>query len=133
MCVKPELSALVPELDTGDQALPAPERFAVLNSLGSRQETGPLLWTFVQQNYDALVNRLPELQSVPVGTRVISTLGRLCTTQARQEVQSFFAERSATLSGGPRALAQTLERIDLCVARRASQAAALKKYLSEQF
>ena len=75
---------------------PAPERFMVLNSLGSRQETGPLLWTFVQQNYDALVNRLPELQSIPVGTRVISTLGRLCTTQARQEVQSFFAERSAT-------------------------------------
>jgi alanyl aminopeptidase len=108
---------------------PPNERMNVLFGIGMKPETAPVMWEFVQQNYSTIVGRLPDLMSIDRGTLIIEMLAGLCTARARQEVQTFFAERSATLSGGPRALAQTLEKIDLCVARRTAQEPAMARYL----
>ena len=40
-----------------------------------------------------------------------------CNSEKQAEVQTFFAERIDSLTGGPRSLAQSLESIDLCMAK----------------
>ena len=108
---------------------PPNERMNVLFGLGVKPETAPVQWEFVQQNYSRIMERLPDQMSIDRGTLIIEMVGGLCTARARKEVQTFFAERSTALSGGPRALAQTLEKIDLCVARRTAQEPPMVRYL----
>jgi hypothetical protein len=57
--------------------------------------------------------------------------GTYCNTEKQAEVQAFFAERINTLSGGPRTLAQTLEGIDLCVAKVQQHKTAMDTWLGE--
>jgi alanyl aminopeptidase len=57
-------------------------------------------------------------------------LSGLCTAAEREELRTFFGERVASISGGPRDLAQTLEQIDLCVARKAAHQKEMADYLS---
>jgi cytosol alanyl aminopeptidase len=45
-------------------------------------------------------------------------------------LDSFFADRVKDYNGGPRALAQTLEGIDLCIAARKSLAPELTAFLN---
>ena len=111
-----------------DTKRPKDERLAVFRSvLGTR--LAPVLWEFTKQNYNALANRLPNIQTVDSGALVIRAQGMLCSADARKEVEAFFAGRIGSLGGGPRELAQTLERIDLCAARMAAQQQAMAEYL----
>jgi alanyl aminopeptidase len=111
--------------------LPPVDRLRML-VLNSNENLASSMWKEVQQNYSGLTERLPKRFSLDPGTSVIEALEPLCTAEERRGVQAFFSERVSTLSGGPRALAQTLEKIDLCVARKAVHQPALAKYLSEQ-
>ena len=111
---------------------PPNERMGVLVGIGAKPETAHVMWDFLTQHYSTLVERLPEVPSIDRGALVIGMVGGLCTEASRQEVHAFFADRSKNLSGGPRALAQALETMDLCVARRTAQQAAMTRYLSGQ-
>jgi alanyl aminopeptidase len=104
------------------------EQMSVLTSL-AKPETADVLLRLLQTDYDTIVQRLPQVRSLDRGTSAIQWLSSLCSPEARREVHAFFAERSKSMSGGPRALAQTLEKIDLCVARKAAQQAAATQYL----
>jgi alanyl aminopeptidase len=44
-------------------------------------------------------------------------------------MEGFFKERSAGVAGGPRILAQTLEDVDQCVARKTTQQPGLVAFL----
>ena len=110
---------------------PPNERTTVLILMGRNPQTASVLWEFVRENYDRLTERVPaRLSALDAGAIIIRTLGGLCTAEERQQVQTFFAGRAAALSGGPRALAQTLENIDLCVARRNAHQPAMTEYLT---
>ncbi|HWT17166.1 MAG TPA: M1 family metallopeptidase [Patescibacteria group bacterium] len=74
----------------------------------------PAIWAFVQQNYDALLNKAP---SVWQGKIAFFGSAALCTNAGADELQAFFAERVKDLEGGPRALAQGVEGVKLCAAR----------------
>jgi cytosol alanyl aminopeptidase len=90
-----------------------------------------LLWEFTKQNYTALAGRIPGSQTIDSGALLIRSQAMLCTPEARKEVEAFFADRVNSLGGGPRELAQTLERIDLCVARMGTQQKAMAEYLQK--
>jgi alanyl aminopeptidase len=81
---------------------------------------------FVKERFDALVARMPgELHGVlpRVG-------GNLCGEASRADLAAFFTkERVGRLTGGPRALAQTLEGISLCGAQREAQSASVAAFL----
>ncbi len=49
----------------------------------------------------------------------------------RAEAETFFKERSAKASGGPRMLAQALERISQCSAMRAAQQPGVIEFLKQ--
>jgi alanyl aminopeptidase len=53
----------------------------------------------------------------------------LCTAEDRRDVEAFFAPRLEALEASPRVLAQSLERIDQCVARREAQQSSLDAFL----
>lgn len=77
-------------------------------------ENHAAVWAFVQENYDALLNKLP---SVWQGKIAFFGSAALCSDAGANELQAFFADRVKDLEGGPRALAQGVEGVKLCTAR----------------
>jgi alanyl aminopeptidase len=75
-------------------------------------ETRDVGYTFVKQNFDALVRRLPR----DFGAVLPNSGARYCDREHRADVEAFFKERSTQFTGGPRMLSQVLERISLCIA-----------------
>ena len=57
---------------------------------------------------------------------------RISASAARADVEDFFRERAPRYAGGPRLLAQTLERIALCAAFKERQQASLSAFLRRQ-
>ncbi len=71
-------------------------------------------WEWLQNNLDSVVERIPIWRK----GRVSQYAGYLCNEDGRLEVEAFFSNKIEDLQGGPRALANTLETIQLCVARK---------------
>jgi alanyl aminopeptidase len=52
-----------------------------------------------------------------------------CSAPERAEMEAFFKPKVDGYAGGPRILAQSLERIDLCIARRQALGPSLAEFL----
>ena len=92
-------------------------------------ETRDLPFQFVEQNIDKLLAVIPR----EVGEDYAATFpfvgGAFCDATHRAAVQTFFEDRVKTFTGGPRNLAQALEEIDLCMAKRKALAPELGAFL----
>jgi hypothetical protein len=82
--------------------------------------------------YDALVARLPNGVGSDYAAYLPQTAGRGCSAEAAREAEVFFKPRMANVNGGPRNLAQTLEAIRLCEARKATQQADLTQFFQSR-
>ena len=82
----------------------------------------------MKANFDALVARAPR-DSAAYFPR---WAGSFCSAAGRADVEDFFGERAPRYTGGPRILAQTLERITLCAAFKERQQASLATFLGRQ-
>jgi len=71
-------------------------------------------WARDEANLETLLSRIPTWRK----GAVVAVGSGFCSESRADEVEAFFADRVANLEGGPRALAQTLERIRLCAAQR---------------
>jgi hypothetical protein len=74
-----------------------------------------------------------------LGKGMMSAVGYLptiaataCTTKEARAVEAFFAPRLSAVQGSPRALAQTVERIGQCAARREAQQASAHAFLDRR-
>ena len=76
------------------------------------REQREAIWNWVKDNMNAFVARIPTWRQ----GGVTYAGGGFCTVQKASDVQDFFGERVGALEGGPRNLAQTIERIKLCAA-----------------
>ena len=125
----------------GDPALARPALALMLDPAHDYREASQIAWTlsgtpqggalvfaFVKENYDALVARAPR----DAAASFPRWAGGFCSAAARAEVEEFFRERSPRQPGGPRILAQTLERITLCAAFKERQQANLSAFLRKQ-
>jgi len=99
---------------------------------GSLPQTRQIVWEFVQQNFDRLNSLLPGARGIPFGALLPLTAAGFCDAAHQQQVESFFQPRIATLPGGERNLANTLERIRLCSARAAVIKPAIVSFLNKQ-
>lgn len=72
-------------------------------------------WDWFQQNFDGVKNRMPGFTQ----PRIPGFARDFCSLEKRDEVEKFFTPRVKAISGGSRALAQTLERIKLCAEKSA--------------
>jgi len=82
-------------------------------------QTREIVWEFVQENLDAINSTIAGARGIPFGALLPLTAAGFCDNAHRQQVENFFQPRMATLPGGARYLANTLERIRLCSARAA--------------
>jgi alanyl aminopeptidase len=81
-------------------------------------ETRALPWEFVRQNYDALVKHMPTAAGLDEAAEFPEVGTAFCDATHRDEIRDFFTARMAAHAGGPRILAQTLERVDSCIAQK---------------
>jgi alanyl aminopeptidase len=109
----------------GDDIDPRESMSLLWGALG-HDETREMAYTFVKDNLDKLLARLPR----DSGAGFIGVGGSFCDAAHRADVETFFKDKAPTWLGGPRSLAQTLERMDLCIARTQARKAPAAKFLA---
>jgi alanyl aminopeptidase len=106
-----------------DPALHVNEVFTPLRAQFGDERTRDAAWRFLEQRFDALVERVSKLHA---GNAPGLTV-QFCSAQMAERVQAFFAPRIEQLAGGPRSLDSATEGLRLCGAQadmqRASAAA----------
>jgi aminopeptidase N len=81
-------------------------------------------WTFVKQNWTALA---PRITIFGGDTNVVAALGSFCDASSRDDITAFFGAHK--LPSAARALQQTIERIDNCIALKDKQQPTLTSWL----
>jgi alanyl aminopeptidase len=81
-------------------------------------ETRDLPFAFVRGNLDALLTGLPREVGGDFASYLPSTGNDFCDAAHRQQVDNFFRDRVNSYTGGQRTLRNTLETIDVCIARK---------------
>jgi cytosol alanyl aminopeptidase len=113
-----------PELARSARSLvldPALRDSEIMTPLGvqlANPATREMAWTWIKDNYDAILARLPRHHG---GVGLVSTGHSFCDTAHAADVEAFFAPRIDGIEGGPRTLASTLEDVRLCAAKRQAQ------------
>jgi alanyl aminopeptidase len=91
------------------------------------ERTADVTFAFLKQNFDAILARVADERRGD-----LPGLGRtFCDEPHRADVEGFFKDRVARLTGGPRNLAQVLERISLCNDLRATHQPGLTAFLKK--
>jgi alanyl aminopeptidase len=100
--------------------------FAGMDSAGQRRAA----FDFTKTNLAEVEKRIPADITGAKGAMAIFTASRFCSAPERAEAEALFGERAKAYGGGPRTMAQVLESIDLCAARRAAQEREVVEILS---
>jgi len=101
------------------------ESLSILFGVAQSAKTRDLGYSFVKENWDALVAKLPT-DSAAFAPYIAAGY---CDAGHRQDVEAFFKDRSTKYTGGPRILAQVLEGIDLCAAYNEAQKPSVTEFL----
>ncbi len=124
-------------IEAGHQALLSKEvaladGFPLLFAGSSDRATRTMPFQFVKAHFDQIMSGHPTIFGNDVGSFLPGVGGAFCDAKSRAELQAFFTPLVDKYTGAPRALAQVLEGIDLCIANKAAQepgvAAFLEKY-----
>jgi len=90
-------------------------------------KTRQLAYDFVKKNFDTIVARMPR----DWGASLPHVGGGFCDAEHHADIQAFFGDKVAKLTGGPRSLAQVLEGVSLCQAQHASRQASVTAFLKK--
>jgi alanyl aminopeptidase len=125
-----------PEIAKQRLAILLTDEFDIREVLGSFSrasgpETRRLPFEFVKQNLDALLKKLPREVGSDFAGYLPGVGSGFCTASDRADLEAFFQPKVDQYAGGQRILAQTLERIDLCIARRRALGASLAEFLKK--
>jgi aminopeptidase N len=112
--------ALSPELRNQDTAL-------YLSRFLANPQVNARAWAFVKAHWAALE---PKVKIFGGDSNVVASVGSFCDPSARDDVKAFFAAHP--LPAASRALQQSLERIDDCIALKRRQMPAVSEYFSSQ-
>ncbi len=110
---------LAPDVDARE-ALPI--LFGQLSTAATREGA----FAFLREHFEALRGRLPR----DLVGWLLSAGGAFCDASHRQQAAAFFGPHARQAEGGERALAQSLERVDLCIAQREALRPGLERFLA---
>jgi alanyl aminopeptidase len=116
----------------GDDSTKIDPRELQYTLLGAPAEAREIVWEFVQKNFDAINSTLPGARGIPFGALLPLAAAGFCDATHRQQVESFFQPRIASLPGGARYLANSSERIRLCSSRAEVITPAIASFLRKQ-
>lgn len=105
----------------------AREAMTLLRGTLDEPRTNEIVLGFIETNYSALAEKLPKSSEARLATVAFG----FCDATHRGAVESFFKDRMAHAVGGPRLLAELLEEIDLCIARKHSQQPGVAEFLGD--
>jgi alanyl aminopeptidase len=91
--------------------------------------TRDMPFEFVKENFDAIVKWLPRGMESDAGAYLPQVGSAFCDEQHRQALADFFEPRIKQFTGGPRILANTLERIAICTAQRERNSPGVAEFL----
>lgn len=103
------------------------EIYSILFPQAMMVETRDATWLWFQQNIDKILERVPEAR----WGRMTVVGSAFCDSAKQAEIEGFFGERVAEMTGGPRNLAKTLEGIDLCIAKVQHHRAEMEAWLGQ--
>ncbi len=89
-------------------------------------ETREAAWAYLRESFDAIVARLSHARAGGLPYHV-----RFCDEAHATEAEAFFTPRIAALDGGPRNLANAIESMRLCSARRKAHEADMRAYFAK--
>jgi alanyl aminopeptidase len=122
-----------PEIIKQRMAIVLTDEFDIREVLGFAFSAGPktqrMPFEFVKQNLDALLKRLPREVGEDFASFLPQSGAAFCNAADRKELADFFQPKVNQYAGGERVLAQTLERIDLCIASRDALGPSLSEFL----
>ncbi|QSQ23529.1 M1 family metallopeptidase [Pyxidicoccus parkwayensis] len=110
---------LAPDVD-------AREALPILFNQLSEPPTRVGAFGFLREHFEPLRQRLPR----DVSMWLLASGGFFCDAEHRQQAADFLGPRAEQLEGGERALAQALERVDLCIAQRKALRPGLERFLA---
>ncbi len=95
-----------------------------LGDAASREAT----FSFIKGHYDDIVSKMPKEYEAYLPY----TGASFCDEAHLSDVEKFFGERTSRAPGAPRILAQVLEGIDLCIARKKAEQPGLEAFLRKE-
>jgi aminopeptidase N len=110
--------ALTPDLRSQDTA-------TFLGAFLANPIARPRAWSFVKQHWDQLGPKT----TISLGdVRFVESLGAFCDAQSRDDIKNFFTVHK--LPAASRALDQTIERINNCIAMKEKESPAVTTWLA---
>jgi alanyl aminopeptidase len=114
------------------KTIPLADGFTLLLSSGqSFPDTRKMPFQFIKAHFEEIMKDHPSIFGNDMGAYLPFAGGSFCDAESRREVQSFFAPKVDQYAGAPRNLAQVLEGIDLCIARKTAQQDSVKAFLEK--
>ncbi len=101
-------------------------RFLLQASLGGRR-TSAIAWAFLRDGWDGIV---PRMRADEAGWLVSAAAREACDPERRAEVAAFLGPRVQPIDGAPGALRTGLDEADACIAARARNEAAIRRFLA---
>jgi alanyl aminopeptidase len=99
---------------------------------GQNQEaTRKLPLQFLEKHYDQIVAKMPTGGGFDFGSVLPSVGASYCDVRSRDQLKQFLGPKVDKFVGAPRALDQTIEAIDLCIASKAIQAPSVAAFLEK--
>jgi alanyl aminopeptidase len=123
-------------IDAGMNALlngdvPFLEGGALLFAGQGQPATRKAPFEFLKAHWDQVVANMPTGGGFDFGSVLPEVGASYCDASSRDELKSFFAPRVDKFVGAPRALDQTIESIDLCIANKAAQEPGVAAFLAK--
>jgi len=97
----------------------------LIGSLMVQPWSQDLTWEFVKTNWQTIVKSLGEFQGIP---SIVESTGSFCSAPRAQEVRAFFEKNP--IPSSQRAVQQSIERIENCVALKERQSKPLASWVA---
>ncbi len=86
-----------------------------------------MTWEFVKTNWQTMVKTLGEFQGIP---SIVGSIAAFCSASRAREVRAFFEKNP--IPSSQRAVQQSIERIENCVALKERQAKPLAAWVASR-
>ncbi len=110
-----------------DDRLRDNEAIQIAYTLASTDAHREAMWQWIQNHLADFIKRIPTWRQ----GAVVNIGAGFCDREHARALKTFFADKVAHLEGGPRELAQTVERIELCAALKQAKGGELARYFTE--
>jgi aminopeptidase N len=96
----------------------------LLASMLARPWSRDAAWTFIKNEWPALIAKLGTFQGIPA---IVNATGNFCSTKAASDVKAFFAKHP--VESAERGMNLAIERVESCAALRERQTQPLRSWL----